>query len=203
MRIDSIKINNSGYIHCKSVFYSAHDVLNDSESFEFSVGVNTLEGDIDSGNWGVSYLLSMLKYDMSESNLFPPLTAVVNDEKISLDQLWEYTCYMDKMYPLFASKETVERLVLKGVEENNILSSAEDIRKLFHIDRQRFERPITGFGNEIFKAMAAIGYVNKKEVYCFPWLSKMRFDAFHGHMPDLLNILESLKKIVILPIGRE
>lgn len=50
--------------------------------------------------------------------------------------------------------------------------------------------------------MAAVGYVYGKEIFCFPWLSQNRFDYYHGNITDLLNILEGLKKVVILPVGK-
>jgi len=49
--------------------------------------------------------------------------------------------------------------------------------------------------------MAAIGFCHKKQVFCFPWLSKKRFDYYRGNITDVLNVLESLGKIIILPIG--
>ncbi len=203
MKIDTIMVKNDGYIYCESEFYSVHDILDKSSDYKFSVGVNTLYGGIDSGNWGVSYLLSMFKYNFSQSSLFLPYTAVVNNETVSLEQLWQYTCYMDKLYPLFSEKKTARQLVLEGIRENGILASPEDICDLFYISPDRFERPISGMGNERFKAMAAIGYSHGKEVFCFPWFSKKRLDGFHNQIPGALTVLESLKKVVILPLEQK
>jgi hypothetical protein len=72
---------------------------------------------------------------------------------------------------------------------------------LFCIDNERFERPLKGVGNEIFKAMAAIGFSYKKEIFCFPWLSNRRFESYHKNLTALLQILENLGKTVIIPIG--
>ena len=82
------------------------------------------------------------------------------------------------------------------------LSSDEDIRDMFHITDFRFERPIHNMGNECYKAMVAIGFCNNKEVFCFPWLSKSRYENFRFHFDDIANILESLGKTVIFPIGK-
>ena len=56
-------------------------------------------------------------------------------------------------------------------------------------------------GNEIFKAMAAIGFSYKKEIFCFPWLSNRRFESYHENLTTLLQILEKLGKTVIIPVG--
>lgn len=62
MKIESIEIANNGHVYCKSSFYSVHDILNDTVLCEFYIGINTLIRDIDSGNRGISYLLSMYHY---------------------------------------------------------------------------------------------------------------------------------------------
>ncbi len=76
--------------------------------------------------------------------------------------------------------------------------ATEEIRDLFYIHPARFERPLTGVGNEVFKCMAAIAYCHEKDVYCFPWLSKKRFAGYHYNMTGLLEILERLDKILYL-----
>lgn len=57
--IKTITFNNSGYLYCKSNFYTSHDTLQEQDKFHFHKGVNKLVCDINSGIWGVSYLLSM------------------------------------------------------------------------------------------------------------------------------------------------
>lgn len=205
MKIESIEINNEGYIFCKSSFYTAHTGLDHYTTYHFHTGINKLIGDIDSGNWAISYVLSMYKYEKNKiGNVMTlPLIATVNNEQVNLSELWEYTCYLSRIYPLFSSKKTVKKMITHAIRKNNLTTTANDVRELFHINKERFERPLSGVGNEIYRAMAAIGYVNAKEVFCFPWLSMRRFEGYHGHMPDLLEILENLNKIVIVPIGKE
>lgn len=201
MKVLNVKIRNSGYVFCKSRFYSAHDVLNENVEYVFFTGVNQLVGEIDSGNWGISYLIGMYPYILEKTCLFLPTTALVNDVEFSLEKLAEFSCYMDTEFPLFDKQDTIRNLVQQGVEKSNLPESVDTIRELFQIDSQRFDRPLSGVGNEIFKAMSAIGFSYGKQIYCFPWLSKKRFEGYHRHMTDLICILESLGKVVILPIG--
>ena len=70
------------------------------------------------------------------------------------------------------------------------------------VDDQRFERPVKYVGDKRLLAMNAIGYVYGKQVFCFPWLSQVRFDGFHGNMTESLKLLESLGKIAIVPVGK-
>ena len=200
MKVEKIEIKSDGYIRCKSSFYSALDLLNSCDTYEFTIGINKLIGDIDSGNWGISYLLSMYKYD-NQNSLYSSISTVVNQQSIPIETLWEYTCYMDEIYPLFSSEQSINQLVTQGLESNKIANTVDEIQRMFQIDQERFQRPIQCIGNERYKAMAAVGYAHQKQVFCFPWFSKMRFDSFHNHMPCLFNVLKSLKKIVILPLG--
>ena len=199
--INKINISNSGYVFCRSNFYTAQDVLNDTVHFEFTPGVNMASGEIDSGIWAVSYLMSMYTHRPDDFILFEDAVADVDGKTVSLSELSELSCYIDKVYPLFSTDLSVRELVNKGLKENKLDCSANDIKDLFYLDHERFERPLSCVGNEVFRAMAAVGYCNKKEIYCFPWFSKRRFDGYHANMTGLLEILESLNKVVIVPVG--
>lgn len=201
MKIEKIKVFNEGYVHCHSCFYSSQDNLSVDLKYCFNTGINRLYGEIDSGVWAISYLLSMYSYRPQDFILFEETEAIVNGTIMSLENLSQYSCYMDRLNPLFATKNSVKKLIIKGIRDNKLNYFPHDIKKLFRIDSERFEQPITSVGNEIFKVMAAIGYCYKKEIFCFPWLSQKRFENYHSNITDLLEILASLNKIIILPIG--
>lgn len=200
MKISNISIKSEGYVYCKSNFYSSQDILNNT-SFNFGVGINKLIGEIDSGIWAISYLLSMYKHRPEDFVLFKQPKVTVNSQVISLNELSEISCYMDKLDPLFSTDNSVKELIMQGLEHSKLNFSHEEIKNLFHINSERFERPLTGVGNEIFKAMAAIGFSYEKEIFCFPWLSNKRFESYHKNLTTLLKILENLKKTVVIPVG--
>ena len=199
--INCIKVKNNGFVYCKSGFYSAQDGLSDDNSFVFHNGINKLVGEIDSEIWAISYLLSMYKYRPEDFVLFGQGQAEVDGKTVSLEEFAEYSCYMDALYPLFSSEETVDELVFQGLKYSGIETSVEDVRNLFFIDKERMRRPLKGVGTEIFKAMTAIGYSYGKEVFCFPWQSYKRFLSYHLNLSGLLDILNKLQKVVILPVG--
>ena len=203
MKIEKIKIQNEGYVYCRSGFYTAFDVPSKNNKYEFVRGINKLIGEIDSGNWAISYLLSMYTHKPEDFTLFEEVKVFVNDEIMSVDKLAEYSCYIDETYPLFSTDFSIRELVKDGIEKNKLNYSPDDIKDLFCIDSQRFERPVKCVGNERFRAMSAIGFCNNKEIYCFPWLSHHRYEAFHRNLSGLMEILESLNKIVIVPIGKK
>ena len=201
MKISNISIKNEGYVYCKSSFYSAQDSLSNHSCYSFSQGINKLIGEIDSGNWAISYLLSMYQHRPEDFVLFEQPKVAVNNKWISLNELSEFSCYMDKLDPLFSTNNSVKEHIIRGLDHSKLNCSYDNIKNLFCIDSERFERPLDGVGNEIFKAMAAIGFSYKKEIFCFPWLSNMRFESYHENLTTLLKILEKLEKTVIIPVG--
>lgn len=201
MKINRIQVQTGGYVSCKSNFYSSEDVLQTGSSYVFVAGVNKLIGEIDSGNWAVSYLLSMYKHRPKDFVAFESSNVLVNNETVSLHELSRYSCYMDESYPLFSTKATIRKLIANGLKKYPINATPDDIKKLFFLDDQRFERPLKCVGNERFRAMAAIGYCHQKEIFCFPWLSDMRFEYYHRNMAYTLELLNNLGKVAIVPVG--
>jgi len=196
----NININNGGYILCRSKFYLANDLLYESE-YTITSGINNLVGEIDSGVWAISYLLSMYKYNTKDFVLFKDPIITVDGTKTSLSEFSKYSCYLDTIYPLFNSKASLRKLIMKQIKLNKSRDTADNIREIFCIDKERFERPLTSMGNEIYRAMASLGYTCGKEVFCFPWLSYKRYCGYHEQIKGLINILENLDKTIILPIG--
>ncbi len=201
INIKSLQVNNDGHVFCTSEFYSTHDVITSSNIYTFRPKINLLEGEIDSGAWAVSYLLSMYTHRSKKIILFGEPVATVNGELMNLKELTKFSCYLDKEYPLFSKRDTVYNQISRGLKKSKFPLTADEIKDLFKITDTRIHRPLTGMGNEIFKAMAAICYANGKQIYCFPWLSKMRFESYHKHLTELLKTLENLERIIILPKG--
>lgn len=202
MNINSIIVSNlNGYILCESNFYKTIDIC-DCFSYRFTPGVNVLRGEIDSGNWAVSYLLSMMPYKINSFTLFETSKILIEKNEVDINKVANYSLYLDQSYPLFSDKRTINEIVSKALKQGNKSETPDDIRNLFHIDIERFNRRLGGVGNEVFKAMSAIGYCFSKDIFCFPWLSKKRFDSYHNHMEDLFSIIKSLNKIIILPLGK-
>ena len=200
MEISKIKISNSGYVDCKSAFYSVADTLNNKE-FGFKTGANILIGDIDSSNFAISYFISMFD-KVDKRCVFEPLTAMVNDAEMQLSELHKYSCYLDdSQYKLFSSLKTVKQLISQGLKKSKMLYSLNDICDIFQLSSDRIERPIKSTGNERYQAMAAVGFSFGKQVFCFPWFSKTRYKIYKIRFEYILKVLGEHKKIAILPLG--
>ena len=201
MIMKDIIIKNTGHILCKSSFYTVSDIL-DGKEFRFSAGVNRLSGAIDSGIFGISYLISMNEH-IDPKMLSEPLCATVNGEQILLSELARHACYMDVLYPLFSSKKTARALISDGLKKTGSRECAEDVFETFMIQDHHRDLAVKQTGNESVKVMAAVAYSHGKDVFCFPWYSKLRYQSFNRHMPAALEALSSLGKIAVLPLGTE
>ncbi|MBQ8371482.1 MAG: hypothetical protein IJX38_02195 [Clostridia bacterium] len=204
MNIDNIKIKCNASIRCSSVLYTAQDSL-DGREYEFNRGLNRMRGQIDSGIFGISYLISMYGKTPKKSDIFiyEEPQVLVNGQPMSLSELTEYSCYLDISNSLFSHKKTVREQVTEGLGKSGLPYTADKICEMFGMEPFRFDRPIRGTGNERYKAMAAIGFSLGKQVFCFPWLSEKGFKATNNHMPYLVEILSDDGKIVILPAANE
>ncbi|MBQ9070566.1 MAG: hypothetical protein IJY23_04380 [Clostridia bacterium] len=201
--IKRIVIKNAGYLYCNSNFYSSHDTIQSYQVFDFKTGINKLFGDIDSGIWGISYYISMFNTDVDKKLFSEPFTALVDGKEVTLQDLSKQACYLDQtVYPLFKSKrKTVYQLIKKGLKASGLKTTPEEICNLFSLSPGRIIKPIKSVGNERFRAMCAVGYAYGKQIFCFPWLSKKMINYYGNNISWLLDILEKLNVIVILPSG--
>ena len=198
--MNKIELKNfHGYVTCKYKF-GEHSTVSNSADYTFEPGVTLLRGSIDEGAWAISYIVSMYNSKDSAFTVFWDETKVLLDgTMVNMKEVQSHACYLDKCDPLFSTKKTVRKLVEKGLKKQKDKRSADEIRDLFYITPFRFDKPLRGVGNERFRCMAAIGYANGKDIFCFPWFSKRMIIYYGRNITDVLEILDSLKKIVLLP----
>lgn len=203
--IEKIEFCTSLVTLCKSDRYTSSNFLRESKKFEFVKGTNIIKCDIDSGEWGASYLFSMynrrmIKRDPSNNDLF----ATVDGINMPLNELKEFCCYIDSSeYPLFNSKrKTVRKLIEAGLKSGKTNKTINEISEIFLLSEDRLDRPICYTGNERFRSMSAVGYAFGKQIFCFPWLSNMMFEYYSNSITCAMNALSTLGLMSILPVGR-
>ena len=205
--IKQIKIVDfEGYIRCKADFGEIMVSCN-KISCIFEQGITLLNGDVDSGSWGISYIISMMSQFPKPSDdfiFFTDLNLYINDKRSSVEQINDISCYMDLTYSNFNKELTVSESVEKYLAINNTLGfSSEDLRNIFMIDKQRYNYPLKGVGNARFRCMAAIGCAMNKSVFCFPWVSKRMMNYYGKNLSCALESLKMLGKIILLPSNGE
>ncbi|MBP3495351.1 MAG: hypothetical protein J6K52_04010 [Clostridia bacterium] len=201
MKINSIEIITSGFVECKSCFYSVHDTITIPTQFKFNTGAHLLTGEIDSGIFAISYLISMKSQVKKYAIILDPVEVKINGKESTLEELEKYACYIDKSNKNFSKKKTIREQIEENIKERNLNMTAEQIRDMFFITDFRFENPITAVGNERLQAMAAIGFSQGKQIFCFPWLSHSRFEGYAIRMEKLFEIFKKIGAIAIVPKG--
>lgn len=190
----------SGYVDCKSNFYSTTDILS-GETYAFQSGVNDLVGDIDAGYWAASCLLSMYQPHSKKFITDEPVI-YLDQKKVDIQSILSMSCYMDVSYPLFSSRKSVKRLIEAGLRKTENAHGLDEILTLFGLCGDRLERPVKAAGNSKFNAMSAIAYAHGKRIFCFPWLSGNRYANYQGYFLTLFPLFEQLDVMAIVPHGR-
>ncbi len=202
-QINQIKIVDfEGYVKCKADC-DEFSVTCNSFSHTFRKGITLLSGDIDSGSWGISYALPMLpKIPISSRDfvIWSETKVFIDEKQVSMKDINQISCYMDLVYPGFNKKLSTRKAVESSLKKHNSELSAEDIRNLFEIDKDRYnEVPLRGVGNTKFRCMAAIGCAMGKNVFCFPWISKRMAEYYGKNLSYAIEVLKKTGKFVILP----
>lgn len=162
----------------------------------FSAGIYWLQGEIDAGGWAFAYTLT--SSDKKTSVLMDETEYIFKGKPVSLknlqnDHAW-YLGEYDK-----SRRKTVRALVEQGLQKSRLPYSADDIRQMFRIDEQRFERNTRQVGFELFSCRAAIGFANGKDIYTFPWLSKGQQVGEVHIIKNVCRVLREHQKLVLIP----
>lgn len=189
-----------GWITCRSRFYTAHSVWSGDVSFR--EGINMMLCEVDQDGFPLSYLISMYECRPRDFVFEAPPSVFIDGQKSDMQTLATRSCYIDALYPLFSSKrKTVRQLIEQGLRRAEQKASFRDVQEMFELTDARVDRPLCQVGNEVFRAMPAIGYAHGKEVFCFPWMSDKQYRWFYSHISVATSMLAFLGKVVILPIG--
>ena len=197
----NISFNNSAWIYCKSRYYTCYDAIDESRFFTFETGLNSLIGEIDSGIFAISYILSM--GGVSKRAFFATSPVVTVDGKeMGLSEFSALSCYVDESYPLFSKRRTVRQMINEGLRRSKLTLTADNIIELFKLSGDRVDRRLNEGGNERFRAMVAICFANNRKVFCFPWMSESKVNDLKGHILPIIDVLSKHRAVIILPSSK-
>ena len=92
--MNKITICAEGWLACKSTFYSTLDIIKDSQ-IELHIGANELRGEIDSGVFGISYLISMYNtLSKRETEAIAVKKLLVDESAALISELSDRAAYM-------------------------------------------------------------------------------------------------------------
>lgn len=101
------------------------------------------------------------------------------------------------------TRNTIKEQIEEGVCRNGHGLSFYQIKSIFDISDERVVRNIEYVSAERWKASAAIGYVHKKKIFCYPWMNSKDIEHLKEQLSNTINVLLDFGCIVIVPTTKE
>ena len=192
--------NFEGWFNCYDSVLGRFWTTCDEFNYDFTPGVYALTGQFDDGGWAFAYALTnecakkqlidqeAEFYIRGQRTTLQELSKHVQNLGFSHPKKWS-----DRMY-----RNTVHERIEKGIKKTGLSWTAEEVRQMFRIDPERFERNIRFVGFEAQKCNAAIGLVNGKKIFCFPYLTES--GILISFVQNICEVLREQGCIVLMPV---
>ena len=194
----SVKLNNLMCgANCQSQIYSSKESFLPMTYQFFGANIYGLISDFGCGSWAMATCLGG-RCDPIEGDIF------LNDKKISDNELLKYSCFVgENTFDEINSKDdllSAKACIEKALEISKLPYSVQEIKNLFGLSDERFERDLNYVSGEIWRISIAVGFALNREIFCYPWLNTHDVSAYL----DISNIEELRKhnKIIIIPTCR-
>lgn len=90
--------------------------------------------------------------------------------------------------------------IQKALEISKLSFTVEDIKRLFKLSDERFNRDLNSVSGEIYRISIAIGFALNKEVFCYPWINT--HDSSRIVDSKDIEVLRKNNKIILIPTCR-
>ena len=201
MNIISV-VNFHGYFICESSSLGLFNSTCDDFTYSFPAGAYILTGEIDSGAWAFASTLCPRK-GKNRSTMFPDTKFYFKGKEVSLAEIRMHVCDIDNKKKGAINNKSIRYRIEKGLHHSDINYTPEELSEMFWIHKDRFEKPIYAVGNEFICCNAAIGFANGKQIYCFPWISKLRMETYYTRIKHICEVLTKMGCVVIVPISNQ
>lgn len=105
----------------------------------------------------------------------------------------------------FRANQTVRWQVRHGLQtyKNGILQTEQDVIERFKLSELRYHRPLRQLSHEAWRASCAIGFVNGKRIFCFPYINQHEHEFiesyFHSYLKEMIDFLRDAGALVLIP----
>jgi len=197
--IESIQcINFQDMVNCKSLLFQSKEsflCLN----YKFLCGnIYGLVSDFGCRSWGAATCLGGRFSEHFTGKL------LINNNDISENHLSQYAAFIgentfegiNSLENLLTPKECIEN----SLSISKLTYSLTEIKDMFGLSNERFERNINNVSGEINRISIAINFALGKDIFCFPWLNE--HDIYNVSKP-ILDVLKKNNKIVLIPTSQQ
>lgn len=177
-------IDGSTLISCSDPFRSI--------TYEFnSEKIYGIVSDFSDGCWGLVYTLAGYG-EIMDGNIS------IDNSTVSEEQLKYFSCLVGEPLPSKYLRISTDKIIRKFIKTANIDENSSELQQIFLLSKERFNRPIAYTEVEIWKISLLYGYLTRKRIFCFPWMSEGRLYEIDCYQ----SILEFLKRkdgIIFIP----
>lgn len=136
--------------------------------------------------------------------IIPREGIILVDDKIATHHLLRKISHRvwvePKELPFF--ERNVRTLIRKGLEESDIEQSFEEVIRVFGLER--LDRPLRQCSGERWRASIAIGFLQGKSVFCFPWLWHDFVEKYKdAWMKHIFDFLRENHRLVLVPTNND
>lgn len=199
--IDTIElVEFSGKADCTCDFYKCVESFPKLNYTIKNGKTYSIISDFGCGSWGLANCLSGNGSILSGEVL-------VDGKRTRLGDLIRYSCIVSSTnifgMKIKPKKDSTKKCIEKALKDNHTYSVSE-IKKLFCLSDERFERPIAYISGEIWLASLAIGFSLQKDIFSFPWLGERDIGIFKTiKQLGIIDFLKKNRKIILVPSSQK
>ena len=200
--IETLKlINYRNSAQCETIGMSCLDSFPPT-TFTFHGGkVYRLTSDFGCGSWGMVTCIG----GRGNTESFGKI--MLNDVEVDNRILENHSGFIAES--IFSDINTADDLctahecIRRSLNASGLDYSVNEIKSIFHLTDNRFDRPLNQTSGEIWLISTAILFSLNKDIFCFPWLNMRNFFRFET-MNDfgIIDFLKKRKKLVLIPTSR-
>lgn len=201
--INSLKfIGFQDLVECRSLTFQSRESFLPI-TYEFKPGnVYGLISDFGCGSWGFTTCVGGRSSKQYSGKI------LANETEIAANELAKYSCFVsENIYTelnleqeLSTPRECIERALSISLQPYSV----DQIKSLFCLSDDRFERPLAYVSGEIWFISIAINFALGKEIFCYPWLNARdiaRFEIAYRH--GIIKSIKDAGKIVLVPSSQK
>ena len=173
-------------------------------NYDFHGGsVYGIVSDFGCGSWGLVTCLGGRSLDDSLHSDGEVLLDGVKVLPLELRRVSAFVCEnifdgVNSSAELLSARQCIE----KALQISGLQYLPDEIKKIFSLSDERYERNLKYVSGEIFRISIAVNFALGKSIYCFPWANE--HDIMNVmNLSSIIDVLKKNNKIVLIPTSQD
>jgi hypothetical protein len=169
-------------------------------SYDFTFGQSFL---LDSERYGYGETLNwIIAGQISEDSGLIEKDNIYFHRKDRKKEVWFVRESTVRPYIFSFREPSVKDQIQYGLKtfKNQSFTDEQSVIKIFKLTPERYQRPLRVLSTEKWRASCAIGFVNGKRIFCFPYMEE-RFieDYYDSWLKEMIDFLARSGALVLIP----